>query len=143
MKSIIRHQQIPTDFTSLDHSSLPINLDGLTERHGRFLLMEVKTGTEGIAGGQAWALRSLAGHKEFTILLVHVKFHEVSANGTRPFEPESYSIIAENMIRTRVETSTEDFKARYAAWFDGDNAAFEYTTDDLRRDYEETRVERN
>ncbi len=59
MESVIRKQQIPTDFTVLNHPSLPTNVDGFTERHGRFLFIEVKTGEENATGGQAWALRSL------------------------------------------------------------------------------------
>ena len=135
MKSVIRKTQYPTDFTVLDHSSLPTNVDGFTERHGRFLFIENKTGTESTTGGQAWAMRSLAGCKQFTMLVVHSKYHDVSANGTRPFDPESYSLVTETQIRTRTETSVEDFKKRYSAWFDGDNNAFDYTVEDIERQY--------
>jgi len=41
----------------------------------------------------------------------------------------------ENQIRTCTETSIEDFKGRYSRWFDGDDTAFDYSTEDLERQY--------
>lgn len=136
MRTTIRKQQVPADFSILNHSSLPINVDGFVERHGRFLFIEVKTGEESTTGGQAWALRTLAGYPQFTILLVHSKFHETDANGTRQFDPESYSLITETQIRNRIATSTEDFRTRYTQWFEGNTNAFDYPEQKARGDYE-------
>ena len=72
-------------------------------------------------------MRSLADHPEFTILIVHSEWHEVDAMGTRPFVPVSYSLVTGTQIRTRTSTNVEDFRTRYAAWFDGNTEAFEYT----------------
>lgn len=116
--SIFMHQQTPTDYSCLenDFRCLPCNLDGLTERHGRFLLMELKHGEE-LSGGQWRMLKALAAIPVFTTLIVSCKRTPTNDKGGRDFLPVVYNILDGNGEQGETYvTNVEDFRARYVAW---------------------------
>src|SRR5215468_183992 len=92
--SIFMHEQIPTDYSCLSNvlNCLPCNLDGLTERLGRFLLFEVKSG-EQLSRGQAMMLKALAALPQFTVLMVHCQWAAPNKMGGRDFIPEIFSVM--------------------------------------------------
>jgi hypothetical protein len=116
--SIFMLQQTPTDYSCLENrlKCLPCNLDGLTERSGRFLLMELKHGEE-ISGGQWRMLKALAAIPVFTTLVVDCKRTQTNEKGGRDFLPCVFNTLegTGEQGETHV-TNVEDFRARYVAW---------------------------
>ncbi len=116
--SIFMHQQIPTDFSCLKNllNCLPCNLDGITERMGRFLVLEIKHG-EQLSVGQNRMLEALAALPQFTILIVNCEWTQPNTKGGRDFIPKSFRVL--NADGTRGEeypTNAEDMGVRYDIW---------------------------
>jgi hypothetical protein len=116
--SIFMYQQTPTDYSCLENGlkCLPCNLDGLTERNGRFLLMELKHGEE-ISGGQWRMLKALAALPTFTTLIVTCKRTATNEKGGRSFLPAVFDVLDASGAQSETYvTNVEDFRARYFAW---------------------------
>jgi len=116
--SIFTHQQVATDYSPLKNINkwLPTNLDAVTERVGRFLVMENKCG-EPVSIGQMRMLQAMAKLPQFTVLIVNCEWVPTDNFGARLFKPESYSIMtAEGKLSPPIGTSTQDFAARYEKW---------------------------
>jgi hypothetical protein len=116
--SIFVYQQIPTDYSCLENGlkCLPCNLDGLTERSGRFLLMELKHGEE-ISGGQWRMLKALAALPAFTTLIVTCKRTDENEKGARNFIPVVFEVMDGSGLQNEsYVTNVDDFRARYVAW---------------------------
>jgi hypothetical protein len=116
--SIFMLQQTPTDYSCLENAlkCLPCNLDGLTERNGNFLLMELKHGEE-VSGGQWRMLKALAAVPAFTTLIVDCKRTPTNEKGGRDFLPIVFHTLdgAGDQGDAHV-TNVDDFRARYVAW---------------------------
>ena len=115
--SIFRNEQTATDYSPLKNplKFYPTNLDGVTERLGQFLVMEIKCG-EDISLGQYKMLAEFAKLPQFTVLIVNCEWLPAE-RGARLFKPESYSIMGpDGKLSTRIETSTADFASRYERW---------------------------
>lgn len=116
--SIFIHQQTPTDYSCLENGlkCLPCNLDGLTERNGRFLLMELKHGEE-ISGGQWRMLKALAALPKFTTLVVDCKRTPTNEKGGRDFLPIVFHLMDGDGLQAETYiTNVDDFRARYLVW---------------------------
>jgi hypothetical protein len=105
--------QIPTDFGTLRHKCLPSNLDGITERCGRFLVLEVKQANEWVSIGQERMLRALAALPQFDVMVVRCKTVNPDERGARPFFPIAYRFIEED---TATHTTLERFVRMYSRW---------------------------
>lgn len=93
--SIFLGQQTATDFSCLknDLNCLPCNLDGITERMGRFLVLELKHG-ETLSTGQERMLRALAAVPQFYVLLVDCEWSEPNNKNARSFTPLSFRVLS-------------------------------------------------
>jgi hypothetical protein len=114
--SLFHNKQYAEDWSFLDHKSLPTNLDGLVERRGHFLLLEVKRG-EQTSEGQLIMLEALARQEKWTVMLVHSRRLEPGEFNERAVVPWAYEVImpsGEHEVRT---VTLEQFKERYAEWF--------------------------
>lgn len=117
--SIFLHQQTPTDFSSLKNvlNCLPCNLDGVTERMAKFLVLELKHG-ELLSVGQERMLRALAVIPQFTILIVDCEWTPPNAKGGRDFNPQSFHVLnaGEGIPGERYQTNVKDLAVRYHVW---------------------------
>ena len=116
--SIFLHQQTPTDFSCLRNvlNCLPCNVDGLTERLGRFLLLELKHG-EQLSVGQDRMLKALAAISQFTVLLVECEWTPPNAKGGRDFTPQTFRVLgADGTLGPEFSTTRRDMAVRYDVW---------------------------
>ncbi len=146
--SIFMLQQTPTDYSCLENGlhCLPCNLDGLTERNGRFLLMELKHGEE-LSGGQWRMLKALAALPPVTTVIIECKRTPTNDKGGRDFLPVAFNILdhAGSQSETYI-TNVDDFRARYVAWLQrpADGALpFTLTVDEWKVKYEADVSERD
>lgn len=115
--------QYAEDWTFLDHPCLPTNMDGITERHGRFLVLEVKRGEE-ISTGQHIMLERLSKVPKFTVVVVWSRHTPADDKNGREVQPWFYRVVNGDTLEDPVFTNPLDFKRRYTRWFDGDMEAF-------------------
>jgi hypothetical protein len=114
--SIFHKPQYAEDFGFLDHPCLPTNLDGLTERHGKFLVIEVKRGEE-ISTGQHIMLEQLSRQENFTVLVLNSRTQLPDSMNARQVIPYFYRLVVDGELQDPVFTSEADFKQRYGKWF--------------------------
>lgn len=116
--TIFMRQQIPTFTPAWANATkcLPCNLDGVTERKGRFLVFEVKSG-EYLSTGQERMLKALTAIPQFTVLVVFCRWAQPNEKGRRDFLPFTFGILdATGSIVEPHSTNITDFWARYTAW---------------------------
>ena len=115
--TVFTHDQKPTDFSTLKNQFgvLPTNVDGMTERLGYFLVIEVKRG-EPTRRGQRLMLTQLAAQPKFLVLVVHSDYEE-TANGGLEFLPRSFQFVNPDGYGIENETTPEDFARRYEQWY--------------------------
>jgi hypothetical protein len=116
MTSLFHNKQYAEDWGFLKHTSLPTNLDGLTERRGHFLLCEVKRGEE-VSEGQRIMLDALARQDKWTVLIVYSRRLEPGEFNERPVVPWAYEVIMPSGEKECRTCTPEEFKTRYASWF--------------------------
>ena len=114
--STFHRPQYAEDFSFLDHPCLPTNLDGLTERHGKFLVIEVKHG-EGISTGQNIMLEQLSRQPNFTVLVLNARWVSPDTMNARPVVPYFYRLVIDGELQDPVITDAWGFKIRYHQWF--------------------------
>lgn len=90
----------------------PSNVDGILERHGKFLVLEWKRDNEDLSMGQTILLTALARQPNFTVILVYGH----SAGGDTEIR-EFYKLNQDGSM-TLSGKSVEEFKKKYKAWFD-------------------------
>lgn len=105
--------QYAEDWGFLDHHCLPTNMDGLVERHGHFLLLEVKRG-DMQSEGQRIMLEALARLPNWTVIVVHSRSTAEDDMHSRPVEPWAYEVVGEGHGGS---CDPEEFKLRYRRWF--------------------------
>jgi len=93
-------------------SILPSNIDGILERHGRFLVLEWKRPGEELGVGQKIMLQALAGTPCFTVVIVH------GHSGTTGTSIESFHAMNKDGQTVQCGTGIDEFKDRYRAWFE-------------------------
>jgi hypothetical protein len=109
--------QYAEDFGFLNHTSLPSNIDGLTERHGKFLFIEVKRGEE-ISPGQLIMLEALSRVPNFTVLVLNSRWVEADKEtNSRRVVPYFYRLVVDGVLEDPVLSDDRDFKIRYHQWF--------------------------
>jgi len=116
--SIFLRQQTAVDYSCLSNvnNCLPTNVDGITERLGQFLMMELKHGEE-LSTGQKLMLCALAAVKEFTVLVIDCEWSPPNNKGARSFTPETFRYMDKDGVLGPVfPTSVKDFAARYDIW---------------------------
>jgi hypothetical protein len=116
--SIFLHQQTPTDFSRLKNvmNILPCNLDGVTERLGQFLVLELKHG-ETLSVGQSRMLQAAAAIPQFTVLIVSCQWSPANEKGGRDFNPESFRVMGtDGALGPEYETNYRAFAVRYDIW---------------------------
>ena len=117
--SVFRTKQIPLDFSPLLVPKLkwcPVNLDGITERDGRFLVFEVKHG-EQVSIGQIRMLQAMAKTPKFIVIVVNCKWSAPDEQGARLFAPESFQVMTpDGTLGELILSDTQDFKLRYEKW---------------------------
>jgi hypothetical protein len=106
--------QVAVDFGVLQHKCLPSNIDGITERCGRFLVLEIKQVSEDLTEGQWRALKALSSLPQFDVLLIRVKTLPLDENNARPFHPIAYSFIGDDLSGGL--TTPERFRKMYIDW---------------------------
>lgn len=114
--TMFTHQQRPTNFESLTNVNkwMPSNLDGITERLGRFLIFEIKRG-EKVSIGQERMLLAFSKMPECLVLLVNSEY-QIDAKGGLEFLPMSYHIGVPSGWGPLIKTTPEDFASRYEQW---------------------------
>jgi len=116
--SIFLHQQTPTDYSRLKNAMniLPCNLDGVTERLGQFLVLELKHG-ETLSVGQNRMLQAAAAIPQFTILIVNCQWSPANEKGGRDFTPESFRLMdTKGALGSEYKTNYRAFAVRYDIW---------------------------
>lgn len=117
--SVFRTKQIPLDFSPLLVPKLkwcPVNLDGITERCGRFLVLEVKHG-EQVSIGQMRMLQAMAKTPQFIVIVVNCEWSAPDEQGARLFAPESFQVMTpDGTLGELILSDTQDFKLRYEKW---------------------------
>lgn len=114
--SIFHKPQYAEDFSFLDHPCLPTNIDGLTERHGKFLVIEVKRGEE-ISTGQHIMLEQLSQQPNFTVVVLNSRSQLPDSMNARQVVPYFYRLFVDGEMQDPVMSDEKDFKLRYGKWF--------------------------
>jgi hypothetical protein len=119
--SVFKRPQFADDWSFLQHTSLPFNVDGmstrhLTERRGKFLFLEVKRGEE-ISTGQDIALSALSSIAEFDVIVLNSRVAPPDQMNGRAIIPFFYRVYKDGELSDPVMTNEADFRQRYATWF--------------------------
>ena len=118
--STFYNKQFAEDWGFLENegevSRKPTNCDGIVERRGKFMFLEVKRG-EATSEGQRRMLVALAKQPGWTVLVVHSRRHPADEFNARLVDPIAYEVFNPDGSKDAFNTNATDFKAKYFQWW--------------------------
>jgi len=94
------------------------DLDLISERDGRFLVIECKSPGDELSRACLRLLRTLAYHKNFTVLVVQITGNQ-TISGALDLDPISYAVVTTDGLGKYEETNKEQFLKGFKKWYHG------------------------
>ena len=94
---------------------LPVDLDLLMERRGKFFMGECKQPGEQVSRGQEIMLENLAKQEANIVYIIELSGAKAT-NGANLFEPRKYKRVGRD--KSYINTTTEEFKGIMKEWWD-------------------------
>jgi len=92
------------------------DIDGVAERNGRFLALEIKTPNDTLSEGCSRMLKSLSSIPQFMCVLANVTGNRSSTGGIL-FEPTSIHRITKDGLSVVEDCNLEQFEEKYIKWY--------------------------